>query len=399
MGKVVVIAEMMWVGHYETQMKLFVPILLKKGCRVIVLCPQPQAMECWVDNAIPKYVDRFYASYFALGKDKSSFRKILLWRSIRDHIRLAERSTGWSVDILLLTWLDGMFPDKRWQSPCIRYFMTYPWVGLYFLPGIFRSDVEMRQQKRNRKMKRNNGIFKSDNCYGVGILDDGAYADLSKSIGKKPVILVPDVTDEQLPDIAADWVTEIRQKAAGRPIIGLIGVLNPRKGVLNFLRVAETLAPDQCYFLLAGELNVEDFIPAEREELKRLLSLGNSENCSFILEYIADAAVFNSLVNLSDILYLVYDKFYHSSGLLTKAAVFRKPVIVSKKYCMGKRVEEYKLGLTVAEGKLAEILEAVNYLIDVRNRETLLERAEFDQYHAVNNLPMLEQKLCRLLRL
>ena len=399
MDRVVVIAELMWVGHYETQMKLFVQILLKKGCRVIVLCSQPQAVECWVDNAIPKYNDRFYASYFAPGKDKSSLRKILLWRSIRDHIRLAERSTGWSVDIVLLPWLDGMFPEKRWQSPFIRYFMTYPWVGLYFLPGIFRRDIEMRKQKRNRKMKRNNGIFKSDNCYGVGILDDGAYADLSKSIGKKPVFLLPDVTDEQLPDVATDWVTEIRQKAAGRPIIGLIGVLTPRKGVLNFLRLAASIAPDQCYFLLAGELTVEAYMPAEREELERLLGLGNSENCSFILEYIADAAVFNSLVKLSDILYLVYDRFFHSSGLLTKAAVFKKPVIVSKEYCMGKRVEEYKLGITVAEGKLAEILEAVKYLIDVRNRETLMERAEFDQYHALNNLSMLEQTLCKMLRL
>jgi len=399
MDRVVVIAELKWVGHYETQMKLFVQILLKKGCRVIVLCPQPQAMECWVDNTFSEFVDKFHASFLASSKDKSSFRNILLWRSIRNQIRLAERCTGWSVDIVLLAWLDGLFPDKKWQSPVIRYFMTHPWVGLYFLPGIYRRDLEIPWRKRNRKMMRTIGLFKSKHCCGVGILDEGSYEELSKKIAKKPVVLVPDVTDEQLPDSAVASVTAIRQKAGGRPIIGLLGALSPRKGVLNFLRLAETIAPDQCYFLLAGELNVEDFIPAEREELKRLLSLGNSENCSFILEYIADAAMFNSLVKLSDILYLVYDRFFHSSGLLTKAAVFRKPVIVSKEYCMGKRVEEYKMGVTVAEGELTEILEAVKYLIDAHNRETLIERAEFDQYHAVNSLPRLEQTLCKMLRL
>ncbi|MRR06572.1 MAG: hypothetical protein EG828_06440 [Deltaproteobacteria bacterium] len=399
MDRVVVIAELKWVGHFETQMKLFVQILLKKGCRVIIFCPQPQAMECWVDKTFPEFADKFHASFLAAGKEKSSLRKILLWRSVRNRIRLAERCTGWSVDIVLLPWLDGMFPDKKWQSPFIRYFMTHPWVGLYFAPGIFRRDLEMPVRKRNRKMVRTIGLFKSRHCCGVGILDEGSYEELSKKIAEKPVVLVPDVTDERLPDIFAPRVTEIRQKAGGRPIIGLLGALSPRKGVLNFLRVAETINPDQCYFLLAGELNVEDFIPTEREELKRLLSLGKSENCSFILEYVADAAMFNSLVKLSDILYLVYDKFFHSSGLLTKAAVFRKPVIVSKEYCMGKRVEEYKMGVTVAEGELAEILEAVKYLIDAHNRETLIERAEFDHYHAVNSLPLLEQKLCQLLRL
>jgi len=339
MERIVVIAELNWAGHFETQMKLFVQILLEKGCRVIVLCPQPHAMECWVDNTFPELVDRFYASFLAPGKNKSSLRKILLWRNIRNQIRLAEGCTGWSVDSVLLTWLDGLFPKKRWQLPFIRYFMTYPWVGLYFATGIYRRDLEISWRRRNRKMMKSIGLFKSRQCCGVGILDEGSYEELSKRIAGKPVVLVPDVTDEQLPDIAVDRVTEIRQKAGGRPIIGLFGGLSPRKGVLNFLRLAEKIAPDQCYFLLAGELNVEDFIPAEREELKRLLSLGNSENCSFILEYIADAAMFNSLVKLSDILYLVYEKHSHSSGLLTKAAVFKKPVIVSKEYCMGKRVE------------------------------------------------------------
>lgn len=399
MGKVVVLVDQLWVGHCETQMKLFVQILFTRDCRIIVLCPRPQIMESWVSTVFPEFRDRFLAVFFAAADHKHFLRKILLWKSIRDSVRAVEKTTGLSVDRVFLAWLDGLFPEKRWQSPLIRYFMTYQWVGLYFLPSIYRSDIELPARSKKRKILRNCGLFKSKNCVGVGVLDEGSYAGLSKRMGNKPVVLVPDVTDEQLPDTDADSVAEIRRKAGGRPIIGLIGVLSPRKGVLNFLRLAATIAPDQCFFLLAGELKVETYPAAEQEELKRLLSLGRTDNCSFILEYVADPALFNALVNLSDILYLVYDRFFHSSGLLTKAAVFKKPVIVSKKYCMGKRVQEYKLGLAVSEGNFEEILEAVKYLIVDGTRETLIENAEFGLYHDANNFPMLEQALCKMLQL
>ena len=399
MGRVIVIAELEWVGHFETQMKLFVEILLKRGCTIIVLCPQPQVMEYWVNSVLPEYRDRFCASYFANDHKQSFIKKIMLWRSLRECIHMVERNTGWTVDIVLLTWLDGLFPDARWQSPFIRASMTYPWVGLYFKPSIYIKDVKMSWRKRIRRMWRNNGIFKANNCCGIGILNEGSYAGLSKRIGEKPIITIPDVTDEKLPVIAADTVLKIRRKAGKRPIIGLIGVLAPRKGVLNFLRLAAAIDPSQCFFLLAGKLVEDAYVPAERKELKRLLELGNNENCFFNLEYIADAAMVNSLANVCDILYLAYHKFYHSSGFLTKAAVFKKPVIVSKGYCMGKRVEEYKLGVTVNEDDLEQIVEAAKYLIDKTNRDKLIEQAEFDEYHTLHKLPMLEQALSKMLKL
>ena len=107
----------------------------------------------------------------------------------------------------------------------------------------------------------------------------------------------------------------------------------------------------------------------------------------------------NSLVDACDILYLVYEKFYYSSGLLTKAAVFKKLVIVSKKYSMGKRLEQYKLGVTVAEGNLLETVEAITYLLDDDNRKTLLAEAEFNRYHAFHRLSVLEQTLYQMLKL
>jgi len=175
--------------------------------------------------------------------------------------------------------------------------------------------------------------------------------------------------------------------------------LSPRKGLLNFLRSIALIEPSQCFFLLAGRLIEEEYAPEERDELRKLLTLGNNENCYFDLEYISDAGMVNSLVDACDILYLVYEKFYYSSGLLTKAAVFKKLVIVSKEYSMGKRVDEYKLGVTVSEGNLLEIVEAIKYLLNEDRRNASLDQAEFDRYHAFHRVSVLEQTLYQMLKL
>ena len=400
MGRVVVLVELKWIGHYETQLKLFVGIILKWGWKVIVLCPEPQVMECWVNENLSEYKEKFYVSHLAEDKNKHFMKSINLWRKLQDCIHTAERTTGWQVDIVFLVWLDGLMPGSLWQSPVIRgYFMTYPWVGIYFFPKAYRSDIYMRWSQRVRHRERSKVILKSLNCQGIGVLDEDSYRGLLKELDKKNIFLLPDVTDEQLSDGAADQVRAIRQRAGNRPIIGLIGVLDPRKGVLNFLRSIAAIDSSQCFFLLAGSLSEERYPPKDREELRRLLMLGNNENCYFKLGYISDAAMVNSLVNSCDILYLAYEKFYYSSGLLTKAAVFKKLVIVSKKYSMAKRVEEHKLGVAAAEGSLLETVEAIKYLLDEDNRNRLLAQAEFDRYHHFHCLPMLEQTLYKMLTL
>ena len=84
---------------------------------------------------------------------------------------------------------------------------------------------------------------------------------------------------------------------------------------------------------------------------------------------------------------------------MTKAAVFKKPVIVTKGYCIGEQVEKYKMGITVTENCFAEILAAFKHLIDDDNRRTTIGQAKFDQYHAFHNSNMLDKKLCTLLEL
>lgn len=394
MEKTVILAELKWFGHYETQLKVFVEIILKWGWKVIVLCPEPKVMDDWVDCYFPDFKGQFYSAYFSDRTNSSFFEYINLWRRLTNCINLAEKNTKWRADVVFLTWLDGLLPKSMWQSFIIRnFYITFPWVGLYFLPKPYRRDVEMGWLKRLRRVAREKVILNSYNCRNIGVFDEGSYDALSKELAGKPITLLPDVTEEQLPERTVDLVAKIRQRAGDRPIVGLIGILSPRKGVLNFLRSINEIDSSQCFFLIAGKLDVNEYSSKVRGELSKLLHLGNKENCYFHLEYIEHAEIVNTLVNMCDILYLAYEKFYFSSGFLTKAAVFKKLVIASKTYSMGKRVEEYRMGLTVAEGNLQETVKAIKYLSDKDNRKAMHDHADFNRYYSFHQLSTLDQTL------
>ncbi|MCS3171609.1 hypothetical protein NXW76_06820 [Bacteroides thetaiotaomicron] len=72
------------------------------------------------------------------------------------------------------------------------------------------------------------------------------------------------------------------------------------------------------------------------------------------MEKIPDESCFNALIAESDLIFAAYKQFTGSSNLLTKVAAFRKPVIVSRGLCMGRRVEQYGTGQTTGEDNAGE---------------------------------------------
>lgn len=112
-------------------------------------------------------------------------------------------------------------------------------------------------------------------------------------------------------------------------------------------------------------------------------------NCFFYFERIPNEAQFNSLVNVCDILFAVYNKFPHSSNILTKAATFKKPVIVSNKFCMAERVRKFGLGLTINEGNTLQCIEALYKLFSQSESDTRQTKQDFEgykQFHSTERL-------------
>jgi hypothetical protein len=326
---------------------------------------------------------------------KRIFKKFK-WGWLNREIARAERQSGWPVDVVLFSWFDGMRSSVL-GTLIARFVFNYRWVGLYFCPSHFRPDVPMKPSRRLRKKWMDKFLLQFGRCIGIGIFDEGVQAGLAKGLGKFPVVFFPEITETGVLQTAT--VDAVSRQAGERCIFALLGDLFPRKGVMNFLRLANELDPSQSFFLMAGTFELKNFPVEEHQEIRELLRTAGRDNCYFRLERIENALEFNALVSRCDVLYLVYQNFYHSSGLLAKAALFHKPVIVSKGYCIGERVEKYKLGVTVDEGDYAELLAASKKLTDTAFHGNVKNHADFDGYNVENTVTALGDALQELLAL
>ena len=148
---------------------------------------------------------------------------------------------------------------------------------------------------------------------------------------------------------------------------------------------------------MAGQFDPASFEPEELAEIRQLLETKGRNNCFFKLAKVESAKEFNAFLACSDVLYLGYKNFYHSSGLLAKAAHFRKPVIAGKGYCIGERVERYKLGITVNISCYQEIKAAAEVLAEEETRRRFVGGSGFAEYDSQNSVAALRKALQQLL--
>lgn len=394
---VIAIVEPKWVeGHFATQMQLLLSILLQDGYRIIVLCPAPLQVLQWVDQALPTFRNQVWAASFSLNYQTllRQLKRLSLRNYINGLLQDAERQTGWDVDIVFITWLDTVV-NNIWRAWWFGANLSYPWAGLYFLPTYLRIPLPLIKDFSNRLSNRM--VFHQANCRAIAVLDEGVQPALATSAGAKPVMVWPDATEEGLPDTTLKQIYDIKKQAGKRPIAGLIGVLEPRKGLLTLLHAMASMPQPGCYFLVAGHLPKNAYSAKQRRELERFINLESGVNAHFELRYIEDPLEFNAYVAACDFLYMAYEDFYHSSGILTKAAVFEKPVIVSTGYCMAERVQQFGMGLVVRAGDVSQARQAIIQLADEDFRGLVKKQARFRDYHNFHNREQLRLALMELL--
>ena len=206
----------------------------------------------------------------------------------------------------------------------------------------------------------------------------------------------PDFTDTSPPDLGFPIAQQIKAKAQGRKIIGLLGSQSKRKGLLTLLEVAQQTRKENYFFVFAGSLAEHTFTTQELTMIQNLVDL-NLSNCFFYFERIPDESPFNALVNICDILFAAYEKFPHSSNILTKAAFSEKLVIVSKKFCMAERVEKFKLGISINEGDVLQCIEAIRHLchqLEVKDRPL---EPNFEDYRNLHSTEQLKTTFLQIL--
>jgi glycosyltransferase involved in cell wall biosynthesis len=182
----------------------------------------------------------------------------------------------------------------------------------------------------------------------VAVLDEGIRSKLSKRLGGKSVVCFPDITEEECSDSPTAIENELQNRTKGRRVVGLLGSLDKRKGLLDFVRHVAVMKNDPICFLIAGEVIEHSFSEEENRVISNFMA-NPPENAFTYRGFIGDGVPFNRLVRACDLLYAVYHGFPHSSNMLTKAACMNVPVVVSDQYLMAERVKRFNLGFTIRE--------------------------------------------------
>ncbi len=395
--KTIALVDTLWGGHHPTYLKFFAKTLLELGHEVISLCPEPEEMNLWIASHCPELQPRFHSFELhepatrpiPIRRLQAKAMAVARWQRVAQSIQEISSKLGKAPDITFFAWLDtylGLIPAIT------DTIFPYPWSGLYFQPGYLRIPPKLQWMRHG--ILNPLSVLKSSHCPVVAVLDEGIADKLQQKLNK-PVVTFPDITDESAPDINFEIAQKIRAKAAGRKIIGLLGSLDKRKGTLTLLEVSQQVS-DRWFFVFAGRLPEPAFTAAELAKIEEIVK-ANPDNCFFYWNSIPDGSGFNAVVQVCDVLYAAYENFPYSSNILTKAAIFEKPVIASKNYCMGERVEKFNLGYGIEGGSVSQCVSILERLHEELSTGNLSIQPDFEGYRRLHSIEQLRAAFQKIL--
>lgn len=380
-----------WAGHHPTYFTHFALAMAEAGVDVVPFCTQPQDFACKVCSALgsaarhPRIGEAQIIGY----PERSNFRPAR-WRGIYEgrkffgglgkQLRAWERQNRRKIDLVFFACIYDW--EFHWFHAAERLF-GFPWSGLYIharalrLPG---SPLPYRDL-----VPRPERLFGGRLLRSVALLDEGAQNRMREISERAQVVTFPDITDATLPAAGGSgWglADKLKRFAAGRPIVSLLGYLQQTKGVEEFLRLSADPRMQEVVFFLGGEAGLDGF---DNETLARLRrELEQAPNVLAHLQKLPEATM-NSLISVSDVVFAAYRNFPNSSNVLTKAAIFERPVVVSDGFLMAERVRHYALGEVVVEGDAEDLVTSVLRMLHPEYSREMKRRARWADYREAHS--------------
>ena len=401
MTKTIAIVDYHQGGHHLMYLRLFAKTLLTMNYRVMVFCQEPEAVQQWIQPQTTLNLSKLQTFQIKrpdifkiplLKKTISPLNVLHRWQHTSQTIQQAVNTTGYAPDIVFFNWLDSYFSYYLVPKIIQRVF-PYRWSGLYFQPGELKHQ-QHRIPLLNRSL-HHYALARSSQCIGIGVLNAAAAKQIEATI-RHPVLVFPDITDETEPDPHSSVLNKIKHQAKGRKIITLIGGLSKRKGLLTLIKTAQQASQRNLFFAFIGKLSSNEFSSDEIEQLKSIIQTAQS-NCLFHFKRIPTEAQFNAIINGSDILYAAYEDFPFSSNILTKAAVFKKPIIVSSGFVMEQRVNEFEIGVSIPQREAPATLNAIESLLLGQNLKGERLAFRFDRYRQANSESALKAVFAKMM--
>jgi hypothetical protein len=347
----------------------FALALEEVGASVLAICPSPDEGRSNVERL------REQRGLSRPGTAQTVYRKLVLpalrlsrlfrgrlrtmaaaihhFRVVEHTLKKWQAESGKRVDLVFYACIyDWDFQWFHWAQP----FLSLPWSGLYLHALSFRMPGKLNP-KTNR-LPCPERIFRGSQCKGLAILDEGIASQVADVTGK-PVVVLPDLPDERLPAQAVEGSLGHRLSccAGGSTIVGLFGYLQPSKGLIPLLQASQHPSLSNVCFAFGGETCWPLFSSHESRTICNVLT--RSANTWNHLMRIPEEEQLNSALSVCDVLYAAYLDFPHSSGIVAKAAAFKKPLIVSDGYLMAERVRRFRMGEVVPEGNVEAIVNAI----------------------------------------
>jgi len=416
----IIIVDIFWKGHVPQYHKFFIENILGRNFHVLSISDGLAEIKHWSKSLDKKDRKRFHAiqfdsthatgyfvwlcsqifSFFSilenLGVPKSGFFKkffsvVYNWRNLNSIINKFSIQHEIKPILVFIGYLDSSFLFTGITSKIVDAIFKHPWSGVYLGPTEFRATVLKRGKSIVERLFPAHKIFLSKNLRAVFVSDEAVIKPMS-AYANSPVLFLPELMKQTLPQSESELTRKIKKKAGQRKVVSLLGVIAKRKGVELFVKTANSLLSENMFFLVAGKINQDkdtDFVIEKLSELQA--------NSYTYLQTIEEDKYFNELIQLSDIVFLGYRAFYHGSGILTKAAYFNRPVIATKGHCIGERVEKYNLGITIEEDNHNQYIAALKLL--TYNPELQMSSAckEYLNIHSISNFNKSLNKLVKII--
>lgn len=377
-----VVFDYNWSGHIPSYHRLITESALRSGWRTISLSGHGDEIRNHVRTCFPDGEARLVTPECSrLGRPPARKRvdrwlrwipgSYGLWTRVRTNSRLRARHAmdRWNACrhevarsrhlarsrvLIYLPYLDDML-ESAMAATAVQ--IGSPWAGLHVSMSNLRDPV----QRQNMAARLH--LLQHAECRGVNVLDDAAAESLREYVPGLRVATVPDIADTTIAAPSPHLRASLEHRIGCRKVVGLFGHLSEPKNLSVFLDIAFAPSNRDLFFLLAGQFEPLSLPPALRNRLL-VAATGGRENVWAIADRIASEAEFNWLLSRADVLFAVYRDFPRSSNILTKAGLFRRPVVVAPGFCMGERTRTYGLGLTAGQDDREGCTNAIRELLD-----------------------------------
>ena len=238
-----------------------------------------------------------------------------------------------------------------------------------------------------------NVALRRSRCDLIAIEDERYLDSLHTGTGKRTVFL-PETTSVEVSDPPPEIVQNICSKKNGLTVVGLLGVINRRKGIDLLVDVIRNCNTEGFLFVIAGQCGPGDIPAAQRDFL--ITGSANCRNVIFSPDPICSEPEFNAITIACDIIYCAYKGHLHSSNIISKAAAFGKPLLVSDGALMAKRVRDYGLGCVLEKQTAEACLAALREMSTPEYRQRFLRIGKLNQYMQDHSFDSLQRAIASL---